>query len=154
MLPDSCHMWLLCSCCLVAAAPVFFYLLENGPKPWTVDMKRKLNRLSTEEMIIEFLSAVSKKITFRNQPHLSVFVFLGLPLGRPGYFYWETVLFQTTILKWDYFSKFSDYFCYYHFSYKITWQVDYIHMYVWYIQLVSFQTLHTKKIWENKTYFH
>ena len=27
---------------------------------------------------------------------------------RPGYFYWETVLFQTTILKWDYFSKFSD----------------------------------------------
>ena len=56
MLPDSCHMWLLCSCCLVAAAPVFFYLLENGPKPWTVDMKRKLNRLSTEEMTIEFVS--------------------------------------------------------------------------------------------------
>ena len=46
------------------------------------------------------------------------------------------------------------FFFYYHFSYKITWQVDYIHMYVWYIQLVSFQTLHTKKIWENKIYFH
>ena len=74
---------------------------------------------------------------------------------RPGYFYWETVLFQTTILKWDYFSKFSDFF-YHHFSYKITWQLNYIyiHMYGIHIQLVSFQTLHTKKMWENETYFH
>ena len=52
------------------------------------------------------------------------------------------------------FQIFRLFFFYCHFSYKITWEVDYIHMYVWYIQLLSFQTLHTKKIWENKTYFH
>ena len=37
------------------------------------------------------------------------------------------------------------------FSNKITWQVDYIYIYVYYTQLVSFQT---KKIWENETCFH
>ena len=30
----------------------------------------------------------------------------------------------------------------------------YIYIYVCYIQLVSFQTLQTRKIWENETYFH
>ena len=40
---------------------------------------------------------------------------------------------------------------FYYSSYKITWQVDYIHIYLFYIQLVSFQT---KKIWEKETYFH
>ena len=52
------------------------------------------------------------------------------------------------------FPNFQINFFYHNFSYKITWQVDYIHTYVWYMQLVSFQTLYTKKNWENKTYFH
>ena len=28
--------------------------------------------------------------------------------GRPGYIYWKSELFHTTILKWEYFSEYSD----------------------------------------------
>ena len=45
----------------------------------------------------------------------------------PEYFYLETVLFQTTILNETIFPDFQINFSYHHFSYKITWQVDYIH---------------------------
>ena len=42
---------------------------------------------------------------------------------RPVYIYWESVLFPGTIMKWDYFSQYSDKYS----DNKITWQVDYIY---------------------------
>ena len=72
------------------------------------------------------------------------------PNGRPVYIYWESVLFPGTIINETTFPNFQINIFYYS-SYKITWQVDYIYIYVCYLQLVSFQT---KKIWENETYFH
>ena len=72
---------------------------------------------------------------------------------RPGYIYWESVLFPTTFIKWAYLSQFSDW---YFFIILVTKSHDKqtTCINVCYIQLVSFQTLHTQKIWENETYFH
>ena len=50
------------------------------------------------------------------------------------------------------FQIFRSIFFFIIFCYKSTWHIDYI--YVCYIQLVSFQTLQTKTIWENKIYLH
>ena len=43
---------------------------------------------------------------------------------RPGYIYWESVLFRSAILKWDYFSEFSDYYFFHYSSYKSVSQID------------------------------
>ena len=43
--------------------------------------------------------------------------------------------------KWDYFSQFSDKFFFYHSSYKITWQVDYI--YIIYIYMCMFNVIYS-----------
>ena len=76
--------------------------------------------------------------------------------GRPGYFYWESVLFPTTSMKWDNFSRFSDQYFLLQNHMTSRLYIWYIFIYVCMFYIVSFQTLqfHTKRIWENKTCFH
>ena len=52
---------------------------------------------------------------------------------RPVYIYWESELFPGTIMKWDNFSQYSDKYFFYYSSNKITWQVDYIYIYMYII---------------------
>ena len=75
---------------------------------------------------------------------------------RPGYFYWESVLFPTTSMKWDNFSRFSDQYFLLQNHMTSRLYIWYIFIYVCMFYIVSFQTLqfHTKRIWENKTCFH
>ena len=75
---------------------------------------------------------------------------------RPRYFYWESVLFPTTSMKWDNFSRFSDQYFLLQNHMTSRLYIWYIFIYVCMFYIVSFQTLqfHTKRIWENKTCFH
>ena len=110
-------------------------------------MLLKLLSISAEQIKQQLTSWQSPLISYldlhQSQARIYIYIYIYFRIWTIPYGNLEMrILFQI----------FRSIFFFIIFCYKSTLHIDYI--YVCYIQLVSFQTLQTKMIWENEIYFH
>ena len=83
---------------------IFFYLFSTWwiHKSWRLELQNFLmQKQNIKKRLVELSYLVKGQIISKG--------LFGI-LNRPVYIYWESVLFPGTIMKWDYFSQFSDWY--------------------------------------------